>query len=100
MKCVEACPYGALIIVGKPISIIVPKRLNDEVRDILNKVKRGKKVEHYETARVRKDGEEITVSITVSPIKEGGKIVGASTIARDVTEQKKAEWRKKERTWP
>jgi PAS domain S-box-containing protein len=59
---------------------------------ILEKIGRGERVEHYETTRLRKDGARIRVSITVSPIKDSsGIIIGASTIARDVTERKKTE---------
>ncbi len=79
--------YAADEAVGQPITIVVPPDRRQEVYDILDKVKRGEKVGHFKTTRVRKDGKEIYVSLTVSPIMgAGGEIVGASTIARDVTE--------------
>ena len=75
--------------VGKPISILVPPDRQDEVSQFLERIRRGEHVEHYETVRRKKDGREIDISLTISPIKnaEGG-IIGASTIARDITEQK------------
>ncbi len=83
--------YGYLgsEVIGKPIAILVPPNRPNEVPQILERIRRGEQVEHYETVRIRKDGSRLTVSLTVSPIKDaGGRIVGASTIARDVTERK------------
>ncbi len=70
----------------------MPPERSGEIRAILEKVKRGERIEHYETERITKDGHRIIVSITISPIADiNGDIIGASTIARDITEQKRAE---------
>jgi PAS domain S-box-containing protein len=82
--------YSAEEIVGRPVSVLVPPTSADEVPQILERVKRGERVDHFETARVRKDGQLIDVSLTVSPIRDAsGKIIGASTTAREITEQKR-----------
>ena len=82
--------YSAAEMVGRPVSVLVPPNKPDEVPAILEKVKRGERVSHFETTRVRKDGEVIDLSLNVSPIRDAsGQIIGASTTARDVTEQKK-----------
>lgn len=84
--------YTAAEIVGRPVSTIVPPDLLGELAGIMDRVKRGERVEHFETTRRRKDGETIHVALTVSPIRdENGKIVAASTIARDITGRKRAE---------
>jgi PAS domain S-box-containing protein len=84
--------YSAEEVTGKPISILAPKDRADEIPGILEKVRRGERVEYFETVRVRKDGQRLNVSISVSPIRNaGGEIVGASAIARNVTSQKRAE---------
>lgn len=81
--------YQDTEVLGKPISILVPPDRHDEVPLLLERARRGEHVEHYETVRRKKDGRDSDVSLTVSPITnaEGG-IVGASTIARDISEQK------------
>lgn len=82
--------YSAAEMVGRPVSVLVPPNKPDEVPAILERVKRGERVSHFETTRVRKDGEVIDLSLNVSPIRDAsGQIIGASTTARDVTEQKK-----------
>ena len=82
--------YSAAEMVGRPVSVLVPPNKPDEVPAILEKVKRGERVSHFETTRVRKDGEVIDLSLNVSPIRDAsGQIIGASTTARDITEQKK-----------
>jgi len=82
--------YAAAEIVGRPVNILVAPNRPDEVPQILEKIKRGERVDHFETVRVKKNGEALDVSLTVSPIKDvSGRIVGASTVARDITEQKK-----------
>jgi PAS domain S-box-containing protein len=82
--------YAAEEVIGKPISIFVPPEIRDEIPEILEKIKRGEHVDHYRTVRMRKDHGRINVSICVSPIKdEDGNIIGASTIARDITEYMK-----------
>ena len=79
-------------IIGKHISILIPDRLLDEEGIIINNIKKGIKIHHFETVRVRKDGSEINISLTVSPIRDNlGKIIGASKIARDITEQKQVQ---------
>jgi two-component system, LuxR family, sensor kinase FixL len=86
--------YSAAEMIGKPIFILTPPdRLSEENR-ILEKITTGRSIEHYETVRRRKDGNEILVSLSVSPIRDNaGHIVGASKIARDITEKKRAEAR-------
>jgi PAS domain S-box-containing protein len=84
--------YAADEVLGKSIAILVPPDRPDEVPAILERVKRGERVEHYQTVRRRKDGSLIEIALSVSPIKDrGGKIVGASKIARDNSERRKAE---------
>jgi two-component system cell cycle sensor histidine kinase/response regulator CckA len=75
--------------VGQPISLLVPPDRQDEVSQLLEKIKRGEHVEHYETVRRTKKGRAIDISLTISPIRNPeGEIIGASTIARDITAQK------------
>jgi|SRR5271157_568309 len=82
--------YSAEEIVGSPISILLPPSSQDEVPQILDRIRRGERVDHFETVRVRKSGEKVDVSLSVAPIKDAsGKLVGASTVARDITEQKR-----------
>ena len=84
--------YSADEMVGKPISILIPPNRPEELKQILDQVRRGEPVRHYETQRLRKHGAMIFVSLTVSPIKDStGGIVGASTITRDITERKRME---------
>jgi len=84
--------YTASEIIGKPISTLLPSGLEDEVLQILGKIESEEHIEHYETVRRRKDGRDIFMSLTISPIRNAeGRIVGASTIGRDITERKRAE---------
>jgi PAS domain S-box-containing protein len=86
--------YGYLPeeVIGRHISLLTPPSSPDEVPKILEKVRRGESIERLETTRVRKDGRVISVSLTISPITDDdGAIIGASTIARDITERKAAE---------
>ncbi len=84
--------YGSEEVVGQPITILVPPDHRNQVRDILDKIMRGERIDHYETVRVRKDGTRIPIDLTNSPIKDDtGKVIGVSSIKRDVTERKKAE---------
>ncbi len=79
-------------IVGHPVSVLVPADLRRELAEIMERLKRGESIEHFETTRVRKDGKLIFVSLAISPIKDSsGKIVGASSVARDITERRQAE---------
>jgi PAS domain S-box-containing protein len=84
--------YAAAEAVGQPVSMLAaPDHLN-EMPEILNQIRQGHRVEHYETRRRRKDGQIIDVELTVSPVRNAaGQIVGASKIARDITERKLAE---------
>lgn len=84
--------YSAAEAVGKPISMLIPVEYPDEEPTILDRIRLGERIDHYETVRIRKDGRAINISLTVSPIKDvGGKIIGASKIARDITERKRTE---------
>jgi PAS domain S-box-containing protein len=84
--------YSAVEACGKPVSILIPSTRSNELTEILARIRNGERVESYETERTRKDGTGITMSLTVSPIKgPDGKLVGASTIARDITERKRME---------
>jgi PAS domain S-box-containing protein len=88
--------YTADEMVGKPVTTLFPPDRHDEEHIILGRIMRGERIEHYETVRHRKDGSPVDVSLTVSPVKNAeGKIVGASKIARDITERKRAEAREK-----
>ncbi|AFM27703.1 PAS domain S-box protein [Desulfomonile tiedjei] len=84
--------FSAEQAIGQSILVVVPPDRQDEIPKILERIKRGETVEHYETKRMDKYGDEIYVSVTVSPIKNAsGEIVGASTVARDISDRKRAE---------
>lgn len=84
--------YTAPEIVGKPVTLLFPPDHLDEEPEILSRIQRGESIEHYETVRRRKDGTLVDVSLTVSPIRDDeGRIIGASKIARDVSERKRAD---------
>lgn len=84
--------YTAEEATGKPASLIVPPGLDDDAAEILARVSRGERVGHYETSRVSKDGTFIDVSVSASPIRDSrGNLIGESTIARDITDRKRAE---------
>jgi PAS domain S-box-containing protein len=84
--------YASDEILGKPGLLLIPPERHDEEPGILERIRRGERVEHYETVRMRKDGTRVDLSLTVSPILDGhGKVVGASKIARDITERKQAQ---------
>jgi len=84
--------YRAEEIVGEPVLVLIPAERQDEEPSILERIRRGDRVEHYETIRQRKDGSQVHVSLTVSPIRNAeGVIVCASKIARDISERKQAE---------
>ena len=86
--------YGRDEVVGKPITILFPPELLDEEAGILARLRRGERIEHYETVRRRKDGTDIPISLTISPIFDAeGEVIGASKIARDMTARKRAEQR-------
>jgi len=78
--------------VGKPITMLIPEQHRDEETRILERIRGGERIDHFETMRRRKDGSLVSISLTVSPITDGmGRIVGASKIARNITEQKRRE---------
>jgi PAS domain S-box-containing protein len=78
--------------IGRHISLIIPADRRDEETMILERLRRGEKVDHFETVRVRKDGRLVNISVTISPVKDGaGCVVGASKVARDITERRQVE---------
>jgi len=84
--------YSATEMIGRHISMLAPSHQLDDMEYILGKIRNGESVLHYETVRRNKEGKDLQVSLTVSPIKDvKGNLIGVSTIARDVTERKKAE---------
>jgi PAS domain S-box-containing protein len=84
--------YTAEETVGRSITLLIPPDRLDEEREILGRLSRGERVEHYETLRMAKDGRLLDISLTVSPVRDGeGRIIGASKVARDVTHRKQAE---------
>jgi PAS domain S-box-containing protein len=84
--------YTAAEAVGQPVTILIPPDRLDEEPEILQRIRRGERVEHFETMRCRKDGTLLDISLTISPIiDERGQIVGASKIARDITERRELE---------
>jgi len=86
--------YTAEEMIGKPITILIPPDRHNEEVGILERIRRGEHVDHYETIRQRRDGTLVDISLTVSPVKDAaGKVVGASKIARDISEKKQAQAR-------
>jgi len=84
--------YLAEEAIGKPVTLLILPERRDEARAILGRMQRGDRIELYETVRRRKDGGLVDVSLTISPLIDAeGKVVGASTIARDITERKRSE---------
>lgn len=82
--------YSPEEIIGKKVDVLTPKERKKEVQKILNQLSLGGKVDHYETQRMRKDGKKIDISISISPVRNSvGELIGASTIARDITERKR-----------
>ena len=90
--------YSASEAIGKSISMLVPPDHPDELMHILNKLARGEQITQCETVRLRKDGKQIDVALTISPlVDEKGRVLGASTIARDITDRKRVESTLRER---
>ena len=84
--------YTSEEAIGQPITILIPEDRHSEEREILTRIRRGERIDHYETIRRRKDGSLVVVSLTVSPVRNAeGQIIGASKIARDITEQKRSQ---------
>jgi PAS domain S-box-containing protein len=84
--------YSAEEAVGQPITLIIPQDRRDEETHILERLRRGERIEHFETVRIRKNGNPVHLSLTISPVKDAhGRIIGASKVARDITERKQGE---------
>ncbi len=84
--------YTAEEMVGRPISLLFPPDRQGEEPAILERIRRGERVDHFETIRIHKSGAKLEISVTISPVRdETGRIVGASKVARDITEQKRAQ---------
>ena len=91
--------YQAGEMIGQPITRIIPPELHQEEKQILVRLHRGERIQHYETVRLAKDGRRVDISLTVSPLfNQSGKVVGASKVARDITERKLAEQALRETT--
>ena len=88
--------YTAEEVIGKPVTILIPEDRMNEEPEILERIRRGERIDHYDTVRRRKDGSLIDISLTISPLKDAdGRIIGASKIARDITERKRAQEQQK-----
>jgi len=84
--------YSASEAIGRSITLIIPPERLDEERQILARLKRGERIEHFDTIRVAKDGRRISISLTTSPVHDSqGRVIGASKVARDVGARKEAE---------
>jgi PAS domain S-box-containing protein len=84
--------YSATEAIGQPISLIIPPDRLGEEAEILSQLRQGKRIEHYETVRMAKDGRKLDISLTISPLKgSDGEIIGASKIARDISERTRAD---------
>ncbi len=84
--------YLAEEVIGKPVTILIPRERHDEEPGILQRIRKGSRVDHFETIRQCKDGTLLDIELTISPIKNAsGKIIGASKIARDITKRKRVE---------
>lgn len=84
--------YTAAEVIGQHITLIIPPERRGEENDILNRLRRGERVDHFQTVRRRKDGTHVDVSLTISPVRDpSGRVVGASKVARDITAQRRAE---------
>ncbi len=84
--------YSPEEMVGRPMAVLIPPERAGEEEEILGRLRRGERVEHFETVRLRKDGERIDVSATISPMRDAtGRVTGASNVARDISERKRAE---------
>ncbi len=81
--------YAAEEAVGQNITLILPPERRDEEKAIIEQLTRGERIDHFETVRLHKDGSLIDISLTISPVRDAsGRVVGASKVARDITERK------------
>jgi PAS domain S-box-containing protein len=84
--------YTAQEAIGKPLTLIIPRDRQQEEIDILDRIRRGERIDHFDTVRQRKDGSLVDVSVTISPVKDSsGRVIGASKVAREITERKRWE---------
>jgi len=84
--------YTAPEIVGRSVSLLIPQFRPQELPELLEKIKQGEHIEHFETVRMHKDGGARQVSLTISPIKDAsGRVIGSSTVARDISQRKQEE---------
>lgn len=84
--------YTSEEVIGKSITILIPEDRDNEEPEIIQRITRGERIDHYETVRRRKDGSHLDISLTISPVMDGkGRIIGASKIARDISDRKRAE---------
>lgn len=84
--------YSGEEVIGKPVTVLIPPERQSEVTTILEKIRNGQSIDHYETVRRCKDGTLVDISLSVSPVKDAhGRIIGASKIARDITERRRAQ---------
>ena len=94
LSCNKSCEwifgYSAAELVGRPIRILIPQERQAEEDEILAKIRRGERIEHFETVRIAKDGRKLDISLSVSPIRDdSGAIIGVAKVARDITERKR-----------
>ncbi|HYL14774.1 MAG TPA: PAS domain S-box protein [Terriglobales bacterium] len=84
--------YSAEEAIGRNITLVIPSDRRREEEDLLERLRRGERIDHFETVRVRKDGTTVDISLTISPVKDAaGHVVGASKVARDITQRKRAQ---------
>ena len=89
--------YSADEIVGQPISLIIPDELRDEEAKFIQKLKRGERIDHFDTIRLTRDGRRIPISVTISPVRDSrGTIIGASKVARDISARTRLEQLRRE----
>ena len=83
--------YTAKEAIGRHVSMLEPTGQTSDIPGILESLRHGKRIGHHETQRMHKNGDILQISLTISPLKTGNKIIGASVVARDITERKRAE---------